>query len=542
MRWWGWGDEQAASPLPAAAQELLRAELGVDGSRRGARVGIDDVALPDAGLTAAQRRALERAVGSEHLLEDRAARIAHAGGKSFADLVLLRAGNGSAAPDAVVSPASAEQVAAVIAACGEHDLAVIPFGGGTSVVGGVDALRGGHAGAISLDLARLDRVLGLDRDSLTAAFEPGLRGPELERRLATAGLTLGHFPQSFEFSTLGGWVATRSAGQASTGYGRIDELVESVRCVAPAGELSTRTTPASAAGPGLRDLIVGSEGTLGVITAATLRVRPRPEARHYEGWSFRSFEEGIDTHRRLQQAGAAPDVARLSDEHETRLARALAATGDLAERAGDRYLRLRGHERACLALVGFEGTPDDVARRRGRAAGVLRAGGGVALGQRPGRSWLRSRFAAPYLRDEMLDRGVMVETLETATVWSSLLDLYAAVAGALREALAARGTPPLVLCHVSHLYRSGASLYFTFIARQQEGEELDQWWAAKSAACDAVVAGGGTISHHHAVGRDHTPWMADEVGELGIDLLRAAKQELDPGWIMNPGKLIPDRV
>ena len=540
MRWWGWGEDERAISLPPTAGDALRIELGMDGSERGVRVSLEEVELPDSGLTAAGRSALEQAVGAEHVLDDRAARVTHAVGKSFADLVQIRSGDGSSAPDAVVAPGSSAQVASVIAACAAHGVAVIPFGGGTSVVGGVAALRGPHRAAISLDLARMDRVIDLDGNSLTAALEPGVFGPALEGRLYTAGLTLGHFPQSFEFSTVGGWVATRSAGQASTGYGRIDELVESVRCVTPAGELHTREVPASAAGPALRELLVGSEGTLGVITGATLRVRQRPEARHYEAWSFRSFEEGTEAYRLLEQAGAAPDVARLSDTHETRLSKALAARGGVGERSADAYLRLRGHEDGCLAFAGFEGAPDDVARRRGRTAGLLRAAGGVALGRGPGRSWLKTRFSAPYLRDEMLDRGVMVETLETATTWSNLHHLYAAVAGALRESLAARGTPPLVMCHVSHLYGSGASLYFTFIARLQGEAPLDQWWAAKSAGCDAILSSGGTISHHHAVGRDHTPWMGREVGELGLDVLRAAKERLDPDGIMNPGKLIPE--
>ena len=543
MRWWGWGEDEGAIALPEPALGLLRGELGLDGSESSPRVRLEDIELPDPALADAARRSLERSVGAEHVLEDHGTRVRHAVGRSFADLVQIRSGDASSAPDAVVRPESAAQVAAVLGACSEHGIAVVPFGGGTSVVGGVAALRGPHAAAISLDLGRMDRVLDLDRDSLTAAFEPGLLGPELERRLATAGLTLGHYPQSFEFSTVGGWVATRSAGQASTGYGRIDELVESVHCVCPAGELATLNVPATAAGPSLRELLVGSEGTLGVITAVTLRVRPLPRQHHYEAWSFRNFEEGLQAYRAMEQCDASPDVARLSDEQETRLAKALASGGDgVPDRVGKAYLRLRGHEEGCVALLGFQGTPEDVAHRRGRAARLLRAAGGIALGERPARSWLRTRFSAPYMRDEMLDRGVMVETLETATRWSRLSDLYRAVGDALRDSLSARGTAPLVICHVSHLYRSGASLYFTFIARQEPGAELDQWWAAKSAACDAIVAGGGTVTHHHAVGRDHAPWMLDEVGELGLEALRATKERLDPEGIMNPGKLLPDEA
>ena len=541
MRWWGWGEDAAAVRLPEPAAGLLRSELGLDGSERAGRVPLEEVELPVPALPQAARTALTEAVGSEHVSDGRLARLAHAAGKSYVDLVRVRSGDASGAPDLVVWPGSATEVAAVLDACARAGIAVVPYGGGTSVVGGVEPLRGPHAAAISLDLGRMGRVLAIDRTSLTATLEAGLLGPELERRLGGEGLTLGHYPQSFEFSTVGGWVATRSAGQASTGYGRIDELVESVRCEAPAGALATRQVPASAAGPSLRELVVGSEGALGVITAATLRVRPVPESRHYEGWSFRSFEEGAAAYRLLSQAGASPDVARLSDEEETRLTKALGSSGGTTERIGRAYLRLRGHEHGCIAFTGFEGSSDEVARRRGRAAELLRGTGAVSLGERPGRSWLRGRFAAPYLRDDMLDRGTMVETIETATTWANLHRLYDAVRGALVQALSERGTPPLVMCHISHLYSSGASLYFTFLARQEQGAETDQWRVAKRAAGDAIAASGGTITHHHGVGRDHVPWMAGEVGELGLEVLRAAKERLDPSGIMNPGKLLAGR-
>jgi alkyldihydroxyacetonephosphate synthase len=286
-------------------------------------------------------------------------------------------------------------------------------------------------------------------------------------------------------------------------------------------------------------LVVGSEGALGVIVEATLAVRPLPAERRYEGWSFRSFAEGVEAFRLMEQAHASPDVARLSDEEETRLAMALSASGSLAERAGRSYLRARGHSGGCIVITGFEGEADEVAARAKRARAILAGAGGLALGSRPGEAWLRSRYGGPYLRDELLDRGVMVETLETATTWSAIERLHAAVAEALRTSMAARGTPALVGCHVSHLYPSGASLYFTWLARQEQGAELEQWRAAKGAACDAIVANGGTITHHHAIGRDHAPWMRAEVGDLGVEVLRAAKERLDPAGIMNPEKLLP---
>jgi alkyldihydroxyacetonephosphate synthase len=539
VRWWGWGEDSGAPALPEAALELLRAELGADAGGR-EPVPLEEVRLPESRLSGRLRERLAAAVGEESVSDDRLARVSHAVGRSYPDLVRIRSGEASSAPDAVVSPGSAEQVGAVLGACSEARVAVVPFGGGTSVVGGVEPIREGFAAVISLDLRGLDRVLSVDTVSLTATVEAGVLGPVAEGVLAGRGLTLGHFPQSFEFSTVGGWLATRSAGQASTGYGRSDELVEGLRLVAPAGPVAAGTAPASAAGPALRELLVGSEGALGVITDATMRVRPLPAVLRYEGWSFRSFAEGVEAFRVMEQADASPDVARLSDEAETRMGLALAASGGPTRRLGRAYFRARGHEGGCLAIVGFEGEAGAVAVRRNRSAQLLRAGGGIAVGQGPGRAWYRGRYAAPYLRDELLGHGIMVETLETAAHWSALPELYGAVGDALRRSLAERGTPPVVMCHVSHLYRSGASLYYTFLARQEEGAELEQWRAAKNAASEAIVAGGGTITHHHGVGRDHLPWMAAEVGEVGLEALRGMKERLDPAGIMNPGKLIPD--
>lgn len=538
MRWWGWGEDGHDAPLPPGAQALLRAEVGELAPRRD-HVALDDVALPAARLPAELRERLVAIVGAEHLRDDRLTRVRHAAGRGYADLVRLRAGTLAGAPDAVAFPASAEQVAALLRACSDAHVAVVPFGGGTSVVGGVEPLRGDCAAVLTLSLTRLDRLVAVDRASLTATFEAGMLGPALEQALSEHGLTLGHFPQSFEHSTVGGWVATRSAGQASTGYGRIDALVVGVKAISPAGEIATRTLPASAAGPSLRELLVGSEGALGAIVEVTLRVRPRPAVRRYEAFSLPSFEAGADAFRALVQAGAAPDVSRLSDEQETRVSLALAGGDTLQVRALRRYLSARGHARPCLSICGWEGESEqDVRARRTAAVRVLRAHGAVALGTGIGGAWEHGRYHAPYLRDELLAHGVMVETLETATTWSGLGALYDAVGAAIDGALRERGTLPVVWCHVSHLYRAGASLYFTFAARQQAGAELEQWHAAKAAANDAIVAHGGTLTHHHAIGRDHAAWLPGEIGPLGVALLRAAKATLDPEGVMNPGKLL----
>ncbi len=535
MRWWGWGADGHDRPLPVAAQQLIREEFGVP-EGRSIPADFPAVRLPDSRLSPAARAALGRVVGVEHVDDRFQTRLTRAAGRSYPDLLALRSGILERAPDAVLMPGSAVEVAALLAECATLGVAVVPFGGGTSVVGGVDPVSAQFDAVVSVDMRRLNQVLEVDHRSQLATVEAGILGPELEAELGRRGLTLGHFPQSFEFSTLGGWVATRSAGQASTGYGRIDELVVSLKMSTPSGEVDARTVPASAAGPDLRELMIGSEGTLGIITEVTVRVRPVPEAKRYEAWSLKSFEAGAEALRELEQSGAAPDIARLSDMEETRLSLTLSG-GGAAVAALQRYLRMRGHAGGCLMVLGYEDSPARVAERRRHTAAVLSDWGALKLGTAPGRKWEAGRFHGPYVRDELMSRGVLVDTLETATTWTNLQPLHAAVRGALTGALGERGTPARVMCHISHLYPTGASLYFTFLARAERGRELEQWRAAKRAAGDAIMANGGTITHHHAVGLDHAAWLEPEIGALGVDLLRAAKRRLDPAGIMNPGKL-----
>lgn len=533
MRWWGWGVDADAMTLPPSAQAMIEGGLGVKDAPA-PRVELDAIELAAPRLDAGVRERMAAVVGRDAVRDDQLARVAHAAGRSYPDLVRLRAGQISA-PDAVVYPASHDEVRQLLQLCSDSGVAVVPFGGGTSVVGGVEPLAGAFGAVIALDLARMAEIVDVDELSLTVTVQPGITGPELERRLAAGGLTLGHLPQSWEYTTVGGAVATRSAGQASTGYGRIDKQVAGLKLAAPSGEIDIPVRPGTAGPtPALRELIVGSEGTLGVITEVTLAVRPQPEVKQYEGWSFKSFAAGVDAFRELEQAHAAAEVSRLSDETETMMSLASAGqSGGLAQKLAQRYLKLRGHEHGCLAILGFEGEADEALDRANRARALLRAAGGLRLGSKPGAAWQHQRFRAPYLRDELLDRGVMVETLETATTWSNIHNLYEAVQSALRE------HAPLVMCHVSHLYPAGASLYYTFMAAQRGGEEIEQWRAVKTAASDAIVAAGGTITHHHAIGADHAPWIRAEVGDTGVAMLRAVKRELDPRGVMNPGKLLP---
>lgn len=528
MIWDLWGDGKREAHLPRGARTiaktLLKGTPHPVPRRDPASVILSTPRLDDADLDA-----LSAALRQPDAVDTSdATRLRHLGGKSTPDLLHRRRDDRATAPDAVVRPENHDEVAAVLAVCGARGIAVVPFGGGTSVVGGLEPDAGGLRAVISLDLSRTSGLLALDELSLLATFGAGTSGPEAEEMLARHGLTLGHFPQSFEHASLGGFAATRSSGQASRGYGRFDELVHALRVATPAGTLALGIAPASAAGPDLRQLILGSEGAFGVITEVTVRVRPRPALTAYGAWTFPDFAAGAEAFRELTQAGIRPTVLRLSDESETRVNAVM----------GGHLLRMTG----ALAVATFEAsTPDDAERTKSETEAIFVRHGAKTRGEDPARSWERGRFSAPVLRDALLDIGVLAETLETATVWSSLPRLKDAVTRAIEASLGARGTAPIVMCHISHVYPAGASLYFTVVAALTD-DPLAQWADAKAAASRAIAAAGGTATHHHAVGRDHLEGLAAEIGALGIELLRGVKRTLDPQGIMNPGVLVPDRT
>ena len=518
-----WGDPGRAHELSDAVRALIADALGTE---LAPRPPVDPAAIPLPGpaLDDGALQALRTALGADGVSTEKADRLRHTAGKSTPDLLRMRGGQVDAAPDAVLRPAGHDGVAAALRICAEHAVAVVPFGGGTSVVGGVAPLRGRFSAVAALDLRRLDALDELDTAAHTAVLGAGLRGPEAEHLLNERGFTLGHLPQSFEFATIGGFAATRSSGQASAGYGRFDDMVVALTAATPQGTLHAGRGVPSAAGPDLRALLLGSEGVFGVITSVTVRVRPLPEAAVDEAWRFDDYPTGAAALRRLAQSGLRPTVARLSDATETFVNAALAGS---AAPAG------------CLAVLGFDGPAGEVAARRAAAARTLEQSGGEPLGPEPVAHWREGRFNAPYLRDALLSAGVLAETLETAAPWSSLLPLYEAVGSALSTALDGPDGRAIVLCHISHTYPEGASLYFT-VAAPAGNDPLERWARAKRAAGDAIAAGGGTITHHHAVGTDHRPWMAAEIGPLGAAALRAVKSALDPEGILNPGKLIPD--
>lgn len=475
-------------------------------------------------------------VGQTHVHTERAQRLGRAGGLSYVDLLRRRGVGGPVVPDAVVAPADPVQVQQVVQVCAAHGVSIVPFGGGTSVVGGVTALRGDKDAVVVLDLYRLDQLVSVDPVSRLAVFQAGVVAPEAERLLAAHGLTLGHVPQSFERATIGGFAATRSAGQASSGYGRFEDMVEGVRVATPRGEWRLGVAPASAAGPDLRQLVVGSEGAFGVITEVTVRVRERPTVRRYEGFVLDGWAAGTAAVRELAQRRVLADVTRLSDPQETEVA--LNMSGGWKSALVRKYLGARGVAEPCLLVLGWETTStEELALRRRATMSVLRGARKVSLGTAAGESWRHGRFTGPRQRDALLDKGVCVETLETAAYWANLDKLRTAVRDALVTSLTAPGRTPVVACHVSHAYETGASLYFTVLVPRADEDPESQWRQAKAAACEAIGPL-GTITHHHAVGVDHAPYLPAEIGALGVEVLTAVKHTLDPDGVLNPGKLL----
>jgi alkyldihydroxyacetonephosphate synthase len=478
--------------------------------------------------------------------DDTYERGSHARGKSYFDLLKLRAGDLSDAPDAVVYPKTGDEVVRVLSWAAAERVAVVPFAGGSSVVGGLTGTAAGFEAVIALDLTAMNKFISIDKVSLTATAEAGIYGVDLEAALHAQGFKHGHHPQSFEFSTLGGWIAASGAGQQSNAYGRAGDWFAGAEVATAKGLWRLPALPASAAGPDLRALIVGSEGAFGVITEATVRIHPIPEARDYAAVLFPDFASGADAIRRMVQAELPTATMRLSDPDETYFFQAFSKAGaqpTFKDKLQARYLSARGMgEKPCAMILGFEGDQDRVDYGVSAAKRIVRACGGLGVGRSPANRWYQGRFHGPYSRDPMMDRGLGVDTLETATTWSNIDKLYAAVRGALDAAMRAKaptkGAHGIVLAHISHAYPDGASLYFTYVWPRDPVDAIGQWRAIKAAASDAIVRAGGTISHHHGVGEDHVPWLEAEKGAAGIAVLKAVKRELDPAGVMNPGKMV----
>ncbi len=527
-RWNGWGEEGIFYPISNKAKEFLKRELGP---------GIQPI---DASLSEVVSRVPPSRLPFHPLVTtDPEQRVRHALGQSFPDWVCARSGNIPAFPDGVAFPSTNEEVKELIKYAKSVGVRLIPYGGGTSVVGHLRVIPGSEP-VLSVDLQRMNQLIRFDEKSHLATFGAGIRGPDLEAFLRVRGFTLGHYPQSFEYSTLGGWVATRSVGMQSIWYGRIEELFAGGRLEAPAGTLFLPPFPASAAGPDLRQVILGSEGRLGILTEVTVRVRPLPKVESFVAIFFPSFDEGLKASKEMAQSGIHLSMIRLSSPEETTVTLTLAGH-EQAIRILESWLSLRGAgENKCLLIIGASGSKDRVKYNLRQALDIARQYRGIYVGRKFAHEWIKNRFRSPYLRNTLWELGYAVDTLETAGTWTQVPRLIQSIENALHHGLEDIGEKVYVFTHLSHVYRQGSNVYTTFLFRltHDPEENLRRWQVLKETASRAILACGGTISHQHGVGIDHLPYLEAEKGALGMELIRAMCRTFDPEGIMNPGKLI----
>ena len=548
MKWWGWGYEDITfndSEKPELWPYLKR-ELGVDEIRWNKPINFDEVTLPDQKNNDAFLAALEQKLDSDQIVEDKKTRLIHAAGKSFRDLWLIRHGNIKFAPDCVIFPNNENDVVSIVNAAKENGVVLIPFGGGSNIAGCLEPKDHHNRMVVSLDMCRMHKVIEIDQYSLIARIQPGVYGQHLEDQLAEHGVTLGHFPDSFLHSTLGGWVATRSAGMQSDIYGKIEDMVISLRMVTPSGTIITRTVPKSSNGIDIRHLCIGSEGILGVITEVTIQVHKKPEKEDWYGWLFPDFQSGIDAIHECHRYNCMPTVTRLNDPKKTALSFAFKTpkTGFKATIANTfkwyiGNVKKINFNQCCLMVVKYEGTQQEFKNIRNKVSSIYKKHRGVCLGAEPGRSFAKVKFDFPHLRDFTMDRSIMADVSETATTWNNLCAMHKNGLKEIENAIKETGVNGWVGCHLSHSYHSGASLYFTFGCLQRKGREIEQYLYVKKAAEDAFMKNGGTLSHHHAVGTEHLPWVEEDLSPTGLKAVKALKDGLDPNGIMNPGKIIP---
>ena len=476
---------------------------------------------------------LKEIVGEDNIQTDDYSRASHAYGKYYADLLKLRKGEIPNPPDAVLFPKTNDEIVKILEICNQHKIAITPFGGHSSVTRGVETPLGG----ISLDLTKhFNKVLEVNEINSTVKVQAGIYGPAFEEYLNNygAGYSCGHFPQSFEYSTVGGWIAAKGAGQASTGYGKIEHMVLSLKVITPKGIVETKMYPASAQGWDLHQLFLGSEGTLGVITEATMKIRKyRPKLTQYASFVFKNFESSVEAMRTVMQSGIGlPHLFRISDPEETEIA---FKTKEFDGTLADKVLSTLGYKAGerCLMFVAIEGEISYTKQVKSAIKKITKKHGAFSIGASPTKKWLEQRYSSAYLRDPLMDLGIMTDTLETAVMWNDLLPLWDAVRNYLKSR-----DKTVVMVHISHVYENGANLYFTFLSPMKTGNELNDYTDYHKGIIETIQKNKGSLSHHHGVGRSLAPWMEQELGKEAMELMQAVKNHLDPNGIMNPGNTL----
>lgn len=554
MKWWGWGVEGVGfhhEDKPGFAPFVLNA-VGLDltTAERAEQPDFDGLDLADAIVSPEFRSVLVDIVGPDFVTTDAMERVVHTYGKSLRDLVRIRSNRIERAVDIVVYPADEDDVQRIVDAAVAADVVVIPFGGGSNIAGSLEPVPGERRTVLSLDMGRMNSVIEIDAASGLARIQAGALGPHLEAQLAAHGWTIGHFPDSFTHSTIGGWAATRSSGMQSDKYGDIAQIVRGLRVVRPSrdgrdGMLVIPAIPSASTGPSVREMIVGSEGRLGVITEVTAQVHRVPEVREIQAYFFPTWDAGLAAMQAISESDASPIITRVSDARETGFSMATSKQRHgmdalLAGTVLPTLMKAKGWklDEICLSFIGFEGGAAHVTRQKKLVGAIVKKHGGMGVGTGPGVLYDQKKFDTPYLRDFLLDRGAAGDVSETAASWSKLLPLYNGVVEAANRAYDEIGKKGWIMCHLSHSYHSGACLYFTF-AFVGGDDMLAEYDVVKSAIQQAFVDNGGTISHHHGVGVEHSPWLEQDISPEGVAVMRGLFAAVDPGDNFNPGKVVP---
>lgn len=550
MKWWGWGvdgvgfhfeDKPGFAPfvLQAVGLDLLTAVPATEPD-------FESLDIPASRASAGFVDALVAALGADHVTVDDRLRVIHTYGKSLRDLVRVRAGDLPRVPDVVVYPGSEEDVVAVVAAAVAEGAVIIPFGGGSNIAGSLEPHPAEERPIVSLDLGRMRRVLEIDEASGLARVQAGVLGPDLEAQLNAQGWTIGHFPDSFTHSSIGGWTATRSSGMQSDKYGDIADIIRGMRVVRPNGVLVIRPSPSASNGPSVREMILGSEGRLGIITEVWAQVHRKPEERVIHAYFFPTWTAGLAAMQEISESDAAPSITRVSDARETgfTMATSKARSGKdkfLAETMLPRMMKSKGWnlDEICLSFIGYEGSAENVKRQRRLVEAIVKKHGGMGVGTGPGVLYDQKKFDTPYLRDFLLDMGAAGDVSEMAAPWSRLREVYDSTIAAANAAYASLGTKGWIMAHLSHSYHSGACLYFTF-AFVFGDDPLGEYDVVKRAIQQSFVDHGGTISHHHGVGTEHAPWLEEDISPEGVAVMSGLFTSADPAGMFNPRKVVTD--
>ncbi|MCU1596361.1 MAG: FAD-binding oxidoreductase [Glaciihabitans sp.] len=547
MKWWGWGEEGVAfhhEDKPGFAP-FVDFAIGIDLWKEPQSVAaFSSISVPKSQASAAFVKQFSAIVGAENATTDDESRVVHTFGKSVRDLIRVRAGDFPRTPDIVLYPADEAEVKQIVDAAVAANAVIIPFGGGSNIVGSLEPLANEKRTVISLDLGRLNQVLEIDEGSGLARIQAGAQGPDLEEQLVAKGWTLGHFPDSFTHSTLGGWVATRSSGMQSDKFGDIADIARGMRVVRPDGILVLRPIPSASTGPNVREMIVGSEGRLGVITEVTVRVHRKPEKREIIAYLFPNWQAGLAAMHEISESDATPSITRVSDWGETKMSFATSkeskgVSAAVTKGFGVFLEKIKGWdtERMCLSFIGYEGGNGLVSRNQKLVGAIVKRHGGVKVGKGPGVLYDQKKFDTPYLRDFLLDRGGAADVSETSAPWSKLQGVYDGAFAAAQKAYDEIGVKGWIMAHLSHSYHDGACLYFTF-AFEHNDQPLAQYDIVKSAIQQSFIDSGATISHHHGVGLEHAPWLEKDISASGVAVMQGLFDATDPLGTFNPGKVI----